>query len=266
MIVPASRTARYFIVLGFIVLVMVLLQLRGMTGWFVRAGLLLPRPITGPVQAAAGLVRRSVSGLVSIRQIYVENAELQSRVRTLEQQAAQLSSLQSENDSLKASMGFAARPPVAIVPCTVIGRDPGGITQTLLLSCGSNQGVASGQGVVSAGYLVGKVVLTTSSTATVRLLTATTTVVDARITNRRISGVLRGSFGSGLLLDYVSETAEVAKGDLVTTAGINDAIPPDVLIGSISEIVKQQGALFYQITVASPVDLRDLRYVHVLKP
>jgi cell shape-determining protein MreC len=54
-------------------------------------------------------------------------------------------------------------------------------------------------------------------------------------------------------------------GDLVSSAGVNDLIPPDLLIGTVSEIIRVPGALFDQISLSSPVDLRDLRFVGVIK-
>lgn len=260
------KLARYILAILAGVVILALLQIRGLTGILTRTITAIPSPLLAPFRAAATGVRHGITNIASIRTLYVENADLKSRVQTLEQRIAELSNLQSENNTLKSTLGFASKPPTTLVPCTVVGRDPEGITQTLLLSCGSNQGVSSGQGVVSSGYLIGKVILTTGSTATVRLITAPTMVIDVRLATRQVSGVLRGSFGSGLLVDYISQTTEVAKGDLITTAGINDKIPPDILVGNISGVVKDQGALFYKITVTSPVDLRDLRYVHVLRP
>ena len=57
-----------------------------------------------------------------------------------------------------------------------------------------------------------------------------------------------------------------ATAGLVTTAGVNARIPPDVLVGSVAHVEKKAGALFSEITVTSPVDLRDIRFVHVLEP
>ncbi len=260
------KLVRYIVAIVVGVVLLAFLQLRGLTGFVTRTVASVPSPLLAPFRAASTAVRHGITNIASIRTLYVENAELKSRVQTLEQRIAELSNLQSENNTLKSTLGFASKPPTALVPCTVVGRDPEGISQTLLLSCGSNQGVTAGQGVVSSGYLIGKVILTSGSTATVRLVTAPTMVMDVRLATRQVSGALRGSFGSGLLVDYIPETTEVAKGDLITTAGINDKIPPDILVGSVSGIVKEQGALFYKITVTSPVDLRDLRYVHVLRP
>lgn len=266
MSIARPKLVRYILAILAGVVLLAILQIRGLTGVLTRTVAVIPSPLLVPFRAAATGVRHGITNVASIRTLYVENADLKSRLQALEQRIAELSNLQSENNTLKSTLGFASKPPTGLVPCTVVGRDPEGITQTLLLSCGSSQGVSSGQGVVSSGYLIGKVILTTGNTATVRLITAPAMVIDVRLATRQVSGVLRGSFGSGLLVDYISQTTEVAKGDLITTAGINDKIPPDILVGSISGVVKDQGALFYKITVTSPVDLRDLRYVHVLKP
>lgn len=257
---------RYF---GVVLLTALIVGFFQFKGWLARpvgvAGSVV-NFVTSPVRSAAGWARQSVASVASLRGLYVENAELKQRAANLEQQVASLQGVESENAVLKATLGFANRPPVHVVPCTVLTRDPEGLTQTLLLSCGSEQGVVEGQGVVSQGYLIGRVVLVSANSATVRLIVAPATAIDVRVASRQTSGVLRGSFGSGLDLDFISDTSGVQVGDLVTTAGVNARIPPDVLVGSVAHVEKKAGALFAQISVKSPVDLRDIRFVHVLEP
>lgn len=266
MVPTIPKWLRYF---GVVLLVAVAVSFLQLKTWLTRPLGVVGSAIstlTSPVRSAAVWSRQAVASIASLRSLYVENAELKQRVGNLEQQLASLQGVDSENAVLKATLGFANRPPVRIVPCTVISRDPEGLTQTLLLSCGVGQGLAVGQGVVSQGYLIGKVILTSGSNATVRLITAPATAIDVRVASRQTSGVLRGSFGSGLELDFVSDTSGVLVGDLVTTAGVNARIPPDVLVGSVAHVEKKPGALFSEITVKSPVDLRDIRFVHVLEP
>lgn len=263
------RNFRLLFRLGLIIVVVVILgvlQFRNVGGFIARTVLVAPRFITEPIASISTSIRRFGVGLVSIRRLYVENAELKSRIQALEQDLAKNAGVLSENETLKSMLGFVNRPPANLVACTVIGRDPEGITQALVIGCGTDKGIVVGQGVVSGGYLVGKVVLTRQNTAIVVLLTASTTFVDARVANKKVSGVIKGSYGSGLFLDYIAPTAHVEVGDLVTTAGINGAVPPDVLIGSVSEVSHESGALFDKISVSSPVDFRDVRFVHVLKP
>lgn len=266
MVYRTVKTIRYLAAVLVLVGVLFVVQVSGIAHVFDRVFVVYPSMIVAPVQGAAQSVRNAFRNIFSLRSVYVENAELKARAQELEQRVAGLEAVVAENETLRKTLGFTERPQADLIPCTVSGRDPEGLTQTLLLACGAAQGVSVGQGVAAAGYLIGRVVLVTHTTATVRLITASTTTLDVRIASRKVSGVLKGSFGSGLLLDFVPQTAEVRVGDLVTTAGINDRIPADVLIGSVAEARKEQGALFYAITVVSPVDLRDIRFVHVLKP
>ncbi len=245
---------------------LIVFQFRSFGGYLTRTLLVVPRFVTEPLTSVSTSLRQFVVGIVSIRKLYVENAELKNRIQVLEQSLAKNAGVIAENETLKSTLGFVAKPPVTLVPCTVIGRDPEGVTQALVVGCGTDKSLVVGQGVVSGGYLIGKVVLTRQSTAIVLLLTASTTSMDARVVNKKVSGVIKGSYGSGLLLDYISPIAHVEVGDLVTSAGINGAIPPDVLIGSVAEVSHESGALFDKISVSSSVDFRDIRFVHVLKP
>lgn len=276
MFASPSKLARYSFAIVGVVIILAFLQLRGLTGWLTWLISSVPSPVLSPIKSVAMSIRHGARNVISIRSLYVENGQLKTRVQALERDLAVLQGVALENQMLRDSQGFAARSPVSKAACTVTSRDPEGITQTLLLSCGENQGVKVGYGVTANGYLVGKVVLVSARTATVRLLTAPTTAVDVRVVGGRtglsqdksgqIGGVLKGSFGSGLALEYIPETSDVQKGDLVLTAGVNALIPPDVLVGTVADAVKLPGALFYNMTVTSPIDLRDLRYVHVLRP
>ncbi len=257
---------KYIFSMLVVVVVFLAMQIGGAAEVFDRALVVMPSVVAAPFRSVAVSVRTGFRNVFSLRTVYVENAELKKRTKELEVRLASLASVQQENETLRSTLGFVQSSPATLVPCTVSGRDPEGLTQTLLLACGSTQGVTVGHGVVVSGYLIGRVVLVTSSTATVRLITASTTTLDARVVSRKVTGVLKGSFGSGLLLDFVSQTEDVQAGDLVTTAGINEKIPPDVLIGPVAEVKKEKGALFSAITVASPIDLRDIRFVHVLLP
>lgn len=242
-----------------------ILQISGGGGFLSTLAGWVFQPIRTPVEAVSKSVRNTFRGALRLRGLYVENADLKERVRDLEVQVAAMASVESENQVLRNNLGFAESPPAELAACTVLARDPDGLTQTLLLSCGSNQGIKIGHGATAQGYLVGKVVLVNDNTSVVRLLVSPSVAVDAKVLGRNTSGVVKGSFGSGIILDLVPQTSGVVAGDLVTTAGINELIPSDVLIGSVTEIVRVPGALFDQISVSSPVDLRDLRFVYVIK-
>lgn len=260
-----SKKSKIFIATAVVVLALAVFQLLGWGGNISVAFGYLPLPIVVPVQKATAFVKQIVTGAGKIRSIYVENAELKTKVKDLELKLATLNSVEAENQVLKNTLQFKESSPLNLVPCTVVARDPEGLTFTLLLSCGKDDGVEEGQAVVVGGYLVGKVIIANQNQSTARLLTSPSLAVDAKVLGRQVSGVVRGSFGSGLSLDLVPSTSGVVEGDLIASAGINEQIPPDLLIGSVSEIVRIPGSLFDQISLTSQVDMRDLRFVYIVK-
>ncbi len=71
--------------------------------------------------------------------------------------------------------------------------------------------------------------------------------VDARISSINAEGVVKGSFGSGLVLDFISQNITLNKGDLVVTAGINNKIVPNIPIGEIGDIISDPNELFKKL-------------------
>jgi cell shape-determining protein MreC len=77
---------------------------------------------------------------------------------------------------------------------------------------------------------------------------------------------VKGSFGSGLVFDLVSQSAEVNENDLVVTAGIDPNIPKNILIGEIGQTISGNNDLFKRMTLVSAVRPNLIDYVFVVKP
>ncbi len=260
-----SRRTKIYSFVVVLVLVLATLQALGGAGFLFWTAAWLPQPVVMPLKKVSGTVQQVLSGVGKLWSLHVENGELKSRIKELEVKVAALSAVEAENQVLKKTLEFEERSNYDLVACTVIAQDPEGLTFTLLLSCGSEDGVQDGQAVVVEGYLVGKVILTGKNESTARLLVSPSLSVDAKVIGRQVSGVVKGSFGAGMALDLIPSTSGVTAGDLVATAGINQQIPPDLLIGTVSEVLRIPGGIFDQISLSSPVDLKDIRFVHVTK-
>jgi len=57
----------------------------------------------------------------------------------------------------------------------------------------------------------------------------------------------------------------VEKGWLVVTAGINQLIPRNLLIGEVNEAVSSPNDLFKKATLFSPLNFSNLQFVVVVK-
>jgi cell shape-determining protein MreC len=89
--------------------------------------------------------------------------------------------------------------------------------------------------------------------------------VDASLSRQGISGLLKGSYGSGVILDLLPPDTQTTQGELVVTAGINPVIPKNILIGQVQEVISSPNDLFKKLTIQSPVNFHDLRYVFVVR-
>lgn len=260
-----SKIFLWFVAVLVLVGVVIMLQSRGWFGPLQKFILYLPRPIIQASRNVANPVANFFSNIYSIRSIIKENNTLHVRVSELQEEVAALHFVRSENEALKSELGFVSRAPFILEPCTVLAQDPEGVTNTAVLNCGSAKGIRSGQAVVVGGYLVGKVFIVNPSTSTVRLITHPDLSLDAKISANNVAGLVKGSFGSGAVMDLISQTATVKTGDLVVSAGINELVPKDVLIGAVAEVVSGENDLFKKVTLTSPVHFNDLRYVFVIK-
>lgn len=237
----------------------------GLFGRVEKFFLLLPRPIIVGARSVVYPITGFVKHIYTVRSVILENAMLQNRVNSLEQQVAALASSKQENEVLKKELGFIQKPPYALQPCTVLAQDPEGVTNTMVLNCGTVLGVRTGQAVVSQGYLVGKVLVASEQTSTVKIISDPDLSIDAIVQTNTVTGVVKGSFSSGVFMDLISQNAEVHSGDLIVTAGINDLIPKNILVGEVGDTVSSANDLFKKVTVHSPINFKNLDYVFVVK-
>lgn len=249
-----------------VVLIALVMQVKG---WLSPVEYLfqqIPKPAANAVTAVFRPITTVVKTLGSIRGVVAENQALQQEVGELKQRQVLIEQLKSENDLLKNELDFRNKSPYALQPCTILSRDPQNTSDALILDCGSDTGIRIGQAVISNGYLVAKLVHVGSQTSTAVLITNSQSSIDAKLAKNNVEGVLKGSFGSGLVFDLVSQSADVAPNDLVVTAGINPDIPKNILIGQIGQELSGANDLFKKLTLVSPVKAHTIDYVFVVKP
>jgi len=156
------------------------------------------------------------------------------------------------------------------VAAEVIGRPPSAFQQEIVVSAGSDDGVAVDAAVVTADGFVGTVTRVTPGAARVRLLTDESSAVSAVDLRTGASGVVvPGQSGDALVLDRVSKKEVVQVGDEITTAGwrsgrLASLYPKGIPIGRVSYVGELNTDLWKQVLVESDVDFASLDAVLVL--
>ncbi len=258
-----TKAFAFFSVCVAIVAIVTFLEAKGYGGPIQAVFINAPRPVAAAVSSLARPVRNFFSTVYNLKKITDQNVQLTSQVYQLQQQLADFNQATRENQDLKQELGFVAGAKNQFTPCTALAQNPLGLTDTLIINCGQDNGVTEGQGVITQGYLVGKIIYAGKTSSTVLLITSSQFSSDALVSSTGDSGVVEGSFGSGIILDQLSQSAVVNKGDLVVTAGINPQIPKNLLIGQVGSVLSAPGDLFKKATLVSPIDFSNLQFVFV---
>lgn len=260
-----SKTFFAFATVLVVITLGLVMQSRGWLQPIEYALLQAPRPVTTAVKWVADPVRTFFSTLGSLRSVVRENAELHTQVTQLQLQQVQFDKLKNDNELLKGELKFKNESKLNLQSCSVLSVDPEELSDALVLNCGKDQGIQEDQAVISQGYLIAKIVYVGSYTSTAILISNAQSSVDAKLSKNNTEGVVKGSFGSGTVFDLVSQNADVNTGDLVVTAGINAHIPKDILIGQVGSVISAPNDLFKKMSVTSPVRMRSVEYVFVVK-
>ncbi len=225
----------------------------------------VPRPIIYIFKGAG----RGISGFFSyftfVSDLNKTNASLKAQVTQLQEENALLEQYKLENNVLKQELDYRARTPFKLALANVIGSNAAGFGNSVVISAGTDEGVTAGDAVVAQGVFVGKIQEADSETSKVTLVTDPTSRIEAEISGTANNGILRGDYDSGIVLDMISQNAQIQKSQEVITFGSNNGIPSGILIGTIAGIKSSKTDLLQQATVLSSADLRNISLVDVIK-
>ena len=220
-------------------------------GWLMRK---LAGQETMLAQAAVSL-RQTLGAPFKVSGIMQENDALRAENAAADVEIARLTTVQHENDELRALLGYTQKQKPAPVIASVMARTPEAGTHTILLDRGSDDGVAVDRPVVAAdGVLIGKIFKVDRSTSVALLLTDTRSRVGAEVQNAASTqGLVQGERGLSLEMQLIPQNEEVKTGDLIVTSGIEPLMPKGLVIGRVADIQTQEKNPFKTAVVTSPV-------------
>ena len=234
-------------------------------GVFQRFALQAPRPVSFLVRKTTSPIKSFFSNAYNLREIVRQNTKLSDQVRALQAKQVLFDQYEQENQSLRQELQFAKTSKLSLQLCGVMGRNPTGIIDTITINCGAKQGAEPGRAVISKGFLVGKITYAAEDLSTVQLITNASFSVDAKISQSGRLAIGRGSYDSGLVLDQISQDEPLERGMLVVTAGVNDKVVKNLLIGEVGKVISGPNDVFKKTTLISPVDFGDLEFVFLVK-
>jgi rod shape-determining protein MreC len=199
----------------------------------------------------------------SLRNVERENAALKQQLEAVQIQLQERRALADRARGLQQLLDLRDRSNLKTVAAEIIASSASPDFRTLTIDKGTNHDLRTDMAVIAADGVVGRIVVPSGRAAKVQLLIDRNAAAGAIVERSRAQGVVKGSGDNRLQLDFVSEAADVAVGDLVVTSGIEGIFPKGFTIGEV-DAVERAGPAYKRISVKPAVDFSSLEHVLVV--
>lgn len=263
--VNRERTTWVLVPLLILHLVLLSIQIEDSKGntllkiWALRA----QSPVLTANDTVFGGLKRLWNNYVWLVGAREENSRLKETVNRLHLLNMSYEEALQENKRLKSLMAMGEETGFRLLGARVSARTPEYLANILYVNRGSKHGVNINAPVVSENGIVGRVILVTERYSQVQLITNPEASIGAMLEESRTPGVLTGTGGTLLSMNYISNTLPVQVGELVVSSGLDGIFPRGIVIGEI--VVSERGNdIFKEIKVKPAVDIVRLEDVAIL--
>jgi len=194
-----------------------------------------------------------------------ENAELRARHLVDAQDLLTLEAARAENQQLRQLLAAREKVTQEAIFAEIVyaARDP--FSRKVIVDKGTQQGVKPGQPVIDAAGVLGQVTRVQPLLAEVTLVTDKDHAIPVQVLRNGLRGVAYGSGdGSTMTLRHMAANAEVEKGDLLVTSGIDGVYPSGLPVARVERIERDAAYAFAKITCQPVAGTDQHRQVLVL--
>jgi rod shape-determining protein MreC len=221
------------------------------------------RHIRGLATVVFGVMQDQLAFVPRYFSLRKENDILRRMNVDLADEASLLREAKLENDRLRRLLGFKDVSHYSLVAARVVGKNLTLLRNTITLSVGKLDGILPHMPVVGDGGLVGVVSNVSDHYSVVRILYNADFRASAKSQRSRVDGILAWD-GDDLMLTNVAKNLDIVAGDTLITSDYSSTYPPNIRIGTVSEVAEQQGSLFKRVLVSPGVDFVKLEEVFVV--
>lgn len=138
--------------------------------------------------------------------------------------------------------------------------DTGGpFVRTIIINAGLNSGIESGQAVIGAQGLIGRVVSVGEFSARVLLITDLNSRIPIRIEPEGQNAILAGNNTNFPQLEFIADEIALTNGARIVASGHGGQIPPGIIIGHVLKRRNQS------VVIVPRENFANLNFVRVLK-
>ena len=198
-----------------------------------------------------------------------ENQQLKEENIRLETKIKDISEYREENERLRKLLGISEDLyNYTTVAARVVSYEPDNWFSYVTLDKGKSSGIEISDTVITADGLLGQITSVGDNWAKVSIIINSESSAGVRISRNNEIGIVEGdaalSKAYKCKLAYLSANASVIAGDILKTSGLGGIFPPDLMVGKITDIRKDNmGRLDYAV-IEPFVDFNNLYEVLVI--
>jgi rod shape-determining protein MreC len=260
------RTAWIWIIFIFFGLLLLSSNLGGKDSWNPAEQIIIE--ITAPFQKLTRATINTTRDLwltyFALIDVHKENTLLKKELDSLRMENYRYRELLTTHERLQKLLQFEKIIDWPVLAAQVIGRDPTGWFESVIIDKGENSGLKVNMPVVNASGVVGRLVSVSPNYAKVLLIIDQNSGVDSIIQRSRDRGIVKGFSAKICKLDYVVKTSEVVEGDTVVTSGLGRVFPKGLPVGKVVEVINKPGDFFKHIKLRPMVDFSKLEELLVI--
>jgi rod shape-determining protein MreC len=133
---------------------------------------------------------------------------------------------------------------------------------------GSAQGIKDDMGVLNSdGSLVGKVINVSPNFSQVMSLLHIQNKVNVLVKKTGSTGTIFWDAKDPrfLILNNIPKSDSVIKGDTIVTGAYSLSIPPDQIVGTVEEIIREKATNFYVLKIRTAANFQNLQQVFIVE-
>jgi rod shape-determining protein MreC len=194
-----------------------------------------------------------------------ENERLKQAELANAQILQQARELASENERLRKLLGARGRLDNASMLATILYETRDRFSRKIVLHAGSNEGVRPGSPVIDDIGVVGQVTRVFRDTSEVTLLTDKDQTIPVQILRNGLRGVAFGGAEPGTLdLRFMASNADLVKGDLAVTSGLDGVYPPGLAVARVERVEPSATDQFAHVVMRPLAGVESHKHLLVL--
>ena len=199
-------------------------------------------------------------GYIALIGTHNENQRLQSLVDELQMKLGRQQEDVLEAQRLRSLLSFGNSGVGRTVVARVIGGDPTRANRTVTIDKGLSHSCKPDSAVITPQGIVGRVIHASNFFSIVQMILDSQSGVGIMMQSTRRQGLLRGTGGGMLELEYIDDDNDLKEGDGLITSGLDRIYPKGLPVGVIASIGPRRG-LFKAVQVRPAADLGRLEEV-----